>query len=378
MEFIKLSYFFLTPEQLMNNESLQSVLQELYRRDEIERFVIDEVHWMLSWGKDFRYDYIKLVSIRGTFPNTPILCLTATATEKMISEIKDKLLLKNLVKFQISFNRNNLYYKIVQMDMKERRKALCDMLLSEFKNLSGIIYTSTIKDWEELCSFLKFNMGISWGFYHAKMELEKRNEIQRKWKNDEVKVIVATIAFGMGIDKKDVRFVIHMSLPKSLIGYIQECGRAGRDGELSKLVAFYDYKDRSTINWFIKNNEFSDQARENENLLDLYSMLNYAEERLEWRRVLQLKYLSEEFKREDCKMMWDNWKRAASINSLGQENTKTDIDTESNQLSYSENFKREAVLICEFLEEWIGEYHKKIHLKYLLSALISDDKKKNK
>lgn len=110
------------------------------------------------------------------------------------------------------------------------------------------------------------------------MEIEQRNEIQRRWKNDQVQVIVATIAFGMGVDKKDVRFVIHMSLPKSLDGYIQEGGRAGRDHELSHVVMFYEYNDRNTQNWFIKNNEFSDQEREEENKMSLYHMLDYAED----------------------------------------------------------------------------------------------------
>lgn len=113
------------------------------------------------------------------------------------------------------------------------------------------------------------------------MDIDKRNEIQAKWRNDEVKVIIATIAFGMGVDKKDVRFVIHMSLPKTLDGYIQECGRAGRDQEVSKVVLFYDYSDRNTQNWFIKHNEFSDSARETENLHNLYWMLNYAEDPFE-------------------------------------------------------------------------------------------------
>ena len=117
--------------------------------------------------------------------------------------------------------------------------------------------------------------------------------------NDEIQVIVATIAFGMGVDKKDVRFVIHMSLPKSLDSYIQECGRAGRDHQLSYVVLFYDYSDRQTLNWFIKNNEYADYEREEENKLNLYSMLNFAEDPFECRRVLQLKYLDEQFDRNN-------------------------------------------------------------------------------
>jgi superfamily II DNA helicase RecQ len=135
------------------------------------------------------------------------------------------------------------------------------------------------------------------------MEIEKRNEIQAKWKNDEILVIIATIAFGMGVDKKDVRFVIHMSLPRSLDGYIQEGGRAGRDHELSHVIMFYDYSDRRTLDWFIKNNEYADLEREGENKNSLYTMLSFAEDPYECRRVMQINYLDQEFKREDCNQM---------------------------------------------------------------------------
>lgn len=110
------------------------------------------------------------------------------------------------------------------------------------------------------------------------MEIEERNKIQKMWRDDEILVMVATIAFGMGVDKKDVRFVIHMSLPRSLDGYIQEGGRAGRDHKLSHVVLLFDYNDRSTINWFIKNNEYSDMERERENLVNLYNIIDYAED----------------------------------------------------------------------------------------------------
>lgn len=138
------------------------------------------------------------------------------------------------------------------------------------------------------------------------MEIEERNKIQKMWKNDEILVMIATIAFGMGVDKKDVRFVIHMSLPRSLDGYIQEGGRAGRDHEISHIVMFMDYNDRSTINWFIKNNEYSDMEREGENLLNLYSVIDYAEDPYECRRIAQLKHLNENFNRKNCNKMCNN------------------------------------------------------------------------
>jgi len=282
--------FFMTPEQLMNNEALQSIMKNLYERNMIERFVIDEIHCLLSWGKDFRLDYLKLCSIRTLFPKVPILGLTATATPEVIEELKKKLKLNNSLVFSISFNRDNLYYEAIPMRKKDRKDAVRELLLTKFKNLSGIVYTATLKEWETLWSYFKYSWNIKCGYYHGRMEIEKRVEIQNQWKDNEIDVIVATIAFGMGIDKKDVRFVVHMSLPKSLDGYIQEWGRAGRDGRkelndeletsdnediydkdgypfisnISHWVLFYDYSDRDVINWFIKNNE-TDQEREHEN-----------------------------------------------------------------------------------------------------------------
>lgn len=135
------------------------------------------------------------------------------------------------------------------------------------------------------------------------MDIEKRNEIQRKWKNNEFPVIVATIAFGMGVDKPDVRFVIHMSLPKSLDNYIQECGRAGRDGLPSHVICFYDYSDRGTIDYFNKTSEYASSEREYENKLSLYKILDYVEDRYTCRRVKQLEYLNEKFNPKNCGKM---------------------------------------------------------------------------
>ena len=153
--------FFVTPEQLMNNEILMKILQELYSRNEIERFVIDEVHCLPSWGKDFRNDYMRLPSLRTTFPDTPILGLTATATPKVVAELKERLLLRNTLIFTTSFNRKNLYYKVIPKKRKDRKEEVCNMLQKDFKGCSGIIYTATIKECEELCKVFKYTQGIN-------------------------------------------------------------------------------------------------------------------------------------------------------------------------------------------------------------------------
>lgn len=341
--------FFVTPEQLMNNDALKDILGELYIKKQIERFVIDEIHCLPNWGKDFRNDYLRLPSIRTLYPDTPILGLTATATPKVLKELKERLLLRNALVFNTSFNRKNLFFKVIAKKKKDRKEEVCHLLQNDYRNCSGIVYTSTIKECEELAKVLKFSQGISWEFYHGKMEIEQRNAIQARWKNDEVQVIVATIAFGMGVDKKDVRFVIHMSLPKSLDGYIQEGGRAGRDHDLSHVILFYDYSDRQTLNWFIKNNDFSDQDREDENRQSLYHILSYAEDPFECRRVMQLEYLDEKFDREKCHQMCNNCRDYTNV--------------------YYKDYTDEAKVICELIEQVVNEDRKQITLKYLLKML---------
>ena len=140
------------------------------------------------------------------------------------------------------------------------------MLRTRFKGKSGIIYCLSRKDCEHLSERLQIDHKIKCDYYHAELDYPKRSEIQAKWMKDEIQVIIATIAFGMGINKKDVRFVIHYTMPKSLEGYSQECGRAGRDGKDAECILYYSYQDRTKYDWFICNNDQSDNRRKNENL----------------------------------------------------------------------------------------------------------------
>lgn len=161
----------------------------------------------------------------------PLLCLTATATLKVKEDIVKRLgIQENVVYFQSSFNRPNLVYEIRdKKQLKSVNDDLVQMLRTRFRNKSGIVYCISRKECETLAEKLRRNYGIKCDFYHAELSQSKRKEIQARWMRDEIQVIIATIAFGMGINKKDVRFVIHYSMPKSLEGYVQECGRSGRD-----------------------------------------------------------------------------------------------------------------------------------------------------
>lgn len=152
------------------------------------------------------------------------------------------------------------------------------MLRTRFRGKCGIIYCISRKECEKLSEILKRNYGIKCDYYHADLAYSKRKDIQERWMRNEIQIIIATIAFGMGINKKDVRFVIHYSMPKSLEGYVQECGRAGRDQQKSECILYYQYSDRKRNDFFIMNNHDNTSTRKNENVHALYAMLGYCEE----------------------------------------------------------------------------------------------------
>ena len=179
---------------------------------------------------------------------------------------------------------------------------------------SGIIYCIKRKETEEMAKILKKKYKISWDFFHAELSVSKRNEIQEKWMKNEIQIIVATIAFGMGINKKDVRFVIHVGFPKSIEAYIQEWGRAGRDSLEAKWILYYNFKDKKLLDYFIiKSQTVSSADRKEENLHNLYKMIDYLEEKWQWRRKLQLLFLGEKFSAKDWDGKCDNWVNTVSV-----------------------------------------------------------------
>ena len=189
---------------------------------------------------------------------------------------------------------------------------MTDFIKNEHQGQSGIIYWQTKKETEKTAKELKKTSKIKWAYFHAGISHEERNKIQRQWMKNEVLIIVATVAFGMGINKKDVRFVIHTSSPKSIEAYIQECGRAGRDDKDSKCVLYYNYGDRKMLDFFIMNtNEGSSAspARKEENIHNLYKMLDYCEEKVVWRRQHQLSLLGEKFSSKNWHEKWDNCRK---------------------------------------------------------------------
>lgn len=259
----------------------------------ISIIAIDEAHCISQWGHDFRPDYRNLSLLKQYFPSTPIIALTATATEQVRRDIVSQLGLKNHQMFISSFNRPNLSYEV--MPKKDSLGAI-RALLAEHKNKSAIIYCFSRKDTEDLVSSLN-RFGHQAIAYHAGLNAKTRKENQEKFIKDQVQVMVATIAFGMGIDKPDVRLVIHHSLPKSIEGYYQETGRAGRDGLPARCVLFFSYGDKFKQDYFINNIRDDDERQKAQENLD--RVLEYGDLHGCRRRFL-LEYFNENYDAVNC------------------------------------------------------------------------------
>ena len=302
-------FIFITPEKFSKSPSTLKLLYNLYQNGLISRFVIDEAHCLSQWGREFRPDYMNLVYLRKRYPNVPISAITATATNKVRDDIINILGLRECLFFRSSYNRHNLYLEV--RDKKNTINPISDIYEFIRENgyieKTGIIYCSSKKECENVSKKLR-ELGLFTEFYHASMVENKRISIQEKWKNDEVKIIVATIAFGMGINKNDVRYVIHYNMPKSFENYYQEIGRAGRDGNNSHCLLYYQTGDRKTVEFLLSTQNLSLEMNKL-NLRKINEVQEFCEELIECRRVLALRYFGENFKRETCHKMCDNCKK---------------------------------------------------------------------
>ena len=284
---VKLLY--VAPESLNKEENIAFL-----KKAGISFVAIDEAHCISEWGHDFRPEYRKIKSMIAQLGSMPVIALTATATPKVQIDIQRNLQMEEADVFISSFNRKNLYYEV--RPKKETKKQLI-RFLKEHKGKSGIIYCLSRKKVEEVAQLLNVN-GFKAAPYHAGLDADVRVKNQDDFLNEEVDIIVATIAFGMGIDKPDVRFVVHYDVPKSLEGYYQETGRGGRDGLEGLCLMFYSHNDLSKLEKF--NKDKSVQERENARIL-LQEMEFYSESPVCRRRQL-LHYFGEEYMQDNCGM----------------------------------------------------------------------------
>lgn len=287
---------YVAPETLKKDETV-----DFLKQINISFVAVDEAHCISEWGHDFRPEYRNIKKIVKEISDVPMMALTATATPKVQADIQKNLGMNEALVFKSSFNRSNLYYEVRPKDNKDR---VLKEIVSYIKNRnrkSGIIYCLSRKKVEEIAQVLSVN-GIKALPYHAGMDAKTRAATQDKFLMEDTDVIVATIAFGMGIDKPDVRFVIHYDIPKSLEGYYQETGRAGRDGLDGECLLFYNPGDIEKLEKFMKDKPVSEREIGSQLLFETAS---YAESS-QCRRKMLLHYFGETFNEENCHKMCDN------------------------------------------------------------------------
>ncbi len=282
----ELQLLYLSPEKLI------SVSNTWLRELNIKLVAVDEAHCVSMWGHDFRPEYTQLKNFRNSLPEVPFMALTATADKSARKDIEQQLGLRKSKLFISSFDRKNLSIEVKGMVPKKQKLQEIKRFIKSKKGEGGIIYCLSRKNTEEVSAYLEVE-GLSVAHYHAGMNAEDREEVQTKFINDDIKIIVATIAFGMGIDKPNVRWVIHYNLPKNLEGYYQEIGRAGRDGLPSDTILYYNMADFLMYNKFADNGANSGMQKEK-----LNRMLQFAEAK-SCRRKILLSYFGEHLT-EDC------------------------------------------------------------------------------
>lgn len=302
--FVQLLY--ITPEMFNKSQAMVRALQDLHQRQRLARIVIDEAHCVSQWGHDFRPDYKALGELRKQFKNVPVMALTATATENVKVDVMQNLGMVHAERFTQSFNRPNLTYEVRPKGKGPAvLESIADLIQTSYSGQAGIVYCLSRKNCETVAEKLRQQYNINAQHYHAGMSSDERIDIQKKWQAGKFLVIVATIAFGMGIDKPDVRFVIHHTIPKSLEGYYQETGRAGRDGKKSGCYLYYGYGDTMSLKRMIDQSDGSDEQKLRQRHL-LRNVVQFCDNRSDCRRKQVLNYFNEHFDPMDCQNGCDN------------------------------------------------------------------------
>ncbi|KAM9704800.1 ATP-dependent DNA helicase Q1 isoform 1-T3 [Menidia menidia] len=298
---IKLIY--VTPEKIAKSKMLMSRLEKAYKANLLSRIAVDEVHCCSQWGHDFRPDYKLLGILKRQFPKVPLLGLTATATSSVLKDCEKILCVKQPITLTASFNRTNLYYevRIKDADHDVSINDIASLIKGKYKDQSGIVYVFSQKDAESVSAELQ-KREISAYPYHSNMDPSDKSRVHRKWASNKIQVVVATVAFGMGIDKADVRFVIHHTISKSIENYYQESGRAGRDDHPADCIVYFGFADIFRISTMV--------VMENVGQQKLLQMVEYCQNVDRCRRSLMAVHFDEVWDDEGCDQMCDTCRNA--------------------------------------------------------------------
>ncbi|XP_056132956.1 ATP-dependent DNA helicase Q1 [Lampris incognitus] len=289
---------YVTPEKIAKSKMLMSRLEKAYNADRLSLIAVDEVHCCSQWGHDFRPDYKLLGILKRQFPKVPLLGLTATATSSVLKDCQKILCVPQPITLTSSFNRTNLYYEVRIKDANSDvlLSDIASLIKNKYKDQSGIVYVFSQKD-SEVVSLDLQKRGIQAYPYHGNMNPEEKSQIHRKWATNKIQVVVATVAFGMGIDKTDVRFVIHHTISKSIENYYQESGRAGRDDHPADCIVYFGFADIFRVSTMV--------VMENVGQQKLQQMVDYCQNVDRCRRSLMAVHFDEVWDDEGCNQMCD-------------------------------------------------------------------------
>ncbi|KIM58722.1 hypothetical protein SCLCIDRAFT_1061956 [Scleroderma citrinum Foug A] len=347
-----------TPEKLLSSNNVQDIVVQLHKEKQLARFVVDEAHVIGGW-RVWRESYASLGILRKQWPDIPIMALTGSANKSAIEDIKESLALRDPVCLKQSFNRSNLYYKVKKKpsQKKELLKEMAGFIQSHHKDDTGIIYCLSREDCEDVARRLREEFDLSARHFHAGMDRDTKRINQEDWSNGRCKIIVATIAFGMGIDKPDVRFVIHATMSKDMDGYYQETGRAGRDGKPSDCILFYAYSDAMKIQNMLKNphdqNNKPPPDELERQLERLSAVVAYASNESDCRRVTLLRHFDETFDEAECHKHCDNCCKPGTV--VHENHTETSQQAIQLLRDMSNVSRERGIPLTLFKDVWRGK-----------------------
>uniref|UniRef100_A0A8C9X8Q2 ATP-dependent DNA helicase n=1 Tax=Sander lucioperca TaxID=283035 RepID=A0A8C9X8Q2_SANLU len=350
---------YVTPEKIAKSKLFMSRLEKAYNVNLLSRIAVDEVHCCSQWGHDFRPDYKLLGILKRQFPKVPLLGLTATATSSVLKDCEKILCVPRPITLSASFNRTNLYYEVRIKDSNSETSIsdIASLIKNRYKDQSGIVYVFSQKDAESVSSELQKKDILAYP-YHAHMDPDDKSRVHRKWTSNKIQVVVATVAFGMGIDKPDVRFVIHHTISKSIENYYQESGRAGRDDRQADCIVYFGFPDIFRISTMV--------VMENVGQQKLLQMVDYCQNIDRCRRSLMAVHFDEVWDDEGCNQMCDTCRHAKDY-------TTVDITQHAKQVVQILELAAsmdEKLTPLKLVEAWMGKGPAK-HRKTIQTTTLS-------